>query len=84
MIFRGTDVCPLLSSPLNSALAADATTCLRILYPVWIGPFDDGRRLDLFPGWLVVSQGNSSLQCGCVPMAPIGIMNHCKCEVSYR
>ena len=36
---RGTAVFPLWNSPPNYALAADAITCLRILYSVWIGPF---------------------------------------------
>ena len=42
VIFRGTDVFPLWNSPLTSALAADATTCLKILHSVWIGPFAGG------------------------------------------
>ena len=32
VILRGTAVCPLCYSPPTSALAADATTCLRILH----------------------------------------------------
>ena len=34
----------------NSDLAADATTCLRILYSVWIGPFAGGGRFVYFFG----------------------------------
>ena len=47
---RDTDVCPLCNNPLTSALAADATTCLRILNSVWIGPFSGGRRFGAFSG----------------------------------
>ena len=48
-ILRGTAVCPLWNSPPTSASAADATTCLRILHSMWIGPFFGGGRFgDLF------------------------------------
>ena len=55
VILRGTDVCPLWNSPTTSASAADATTCLRILHSVWIGPFYGGGRFGDFLDWLVVS-----------------------------
>ena len=42
VICRGTAICPLWNSPPTSDSAADATTCLRILHSVWIGPFADG------------------------------------------
>ena len=49
VILRGTTVCPFWNSPLTSALAADATTCLRILHSVWIGTFSgDGRFGNFF------------------------------------
>ena len=52
LILRGTNVCSLWNSYPNSALAADATTCLRILHSVWIGPFAVGGRLVFFRiGW---------------------------------
>ena len=35
-------------------------------------------------GRLVVSCGNSAIQCGCVTVAMIGIMHHYECKVSYR
>ena len=49
-ILGGTDVCPLWNSPPTSASAADATTCLRILHSVWIGPFAGGGRFGDFFG----------------------------------
>ena len=52
VIFRGTAVCPLWNSPLTSASTADATTCLRILHSVWIGPFAGGGRFGDFFGWV--------------------------------
>ena len=55
VIFRGTNVFPLCNSPPTSASAADATTCLRILHSVWIGPFAGGGRFGNFSGQLVVS-----------------------------
>ena len=42
VILRVDAVCPLWNSPPTSALVADATTCLRILYYVWIWPFSGG------------------------------------------
>ena len=45
---RGAAVCPLWNSPLTSVLAADATTCFRILYSMWIGPFAGGGRFGDF------------------------------------
>ena len=48
LICRGTAVFPLWKSSLISTSAADATTCLRILYSVWIGPFSGGRRFGYF------------------------------------
>ena len=54
VILRGTTVCPLWNSPPTSASAADATTCLRILHSVWIGPFAGGRRFGDFSDWLVL------------------------------
>ena len=50
VILSGTAVCPLWNSPPTSALAADATTCLRILHSVWIGPFAGGGRFGDFSG----------------------------------
>ena len=50
VILRGTAVCPLWNSPMTSALAADATTCLRILHSMWIGPFAGGGRFGDFFG----------------------------------
>ena len=50
VILRGTVVCPLWNSPPTSASAADATTCLRILHSVWIGPFAGGGRFGDFSG----------------------------------
>ena len=52
---RGTAVCPLWNSPPTSFLIADVTTCLRILYFVWIGPFTGGGRFGYSSGQLVVS-----------------------------
>ena len=49
---RGTAVCPLWNSPLTFALATCATTCLRILHYVWIGPFSGGRRFGDFFGFV--------------------------------
>ena len=48
VILRGTTVYPLRKSPLTCALAADATTCLRILHSMWIGPFAGGGRFGYF------------------------------------
>ena len=53
VIRRGTDVYQFWSSPPTSALAADATTCLRILHSVWIGPFSGARRFGDFLGSVV-------------------------------
>ena len=50
VILRITSVYPLWNSPPTSASAADAPTCLRILHPVWIGPFAGGRRFGGFSG----------------------------------
>ena len=50
VMHRGTAVCPLSNSPPNSALAAEATTCLRILHSLWIEPFAGGGRFGAFPG----------------------------------
>ena len=47
---RGTYVSPLWNSPPTSASTADATTCLRILHSVWIGPFSSGGRFGAFSG----------------------------------
>ena len=55
VIHRGADVCPLWNSPPTSASATDATTCLRILYSVWIGTFAGGGRFGDLSGRLVVS-----------------------------
>ena len=81
VICRGTAVLQLWNSPPTSDLAADSTICLRILHYVCIGPFAGGRRFGDFSGQLVVISGNSSLHCGCVPVALIGMMHHCKCKV---
>ena len=54
VILRGTSVCQLWNSPPTSALAADATTCLRILNSVWIDPFAGDGRFGDFSDWLVV------------------------------
>ena len=48
VILRGTDVCSLWNSPSTYYSVADATTCLRILYSVWIGPFSGGGRFGDF------------------------------------
>ena len=50
VIRRGTAVYPLWNSPLTSDSAADATTCLRILHSMWIGPFSGGGRFEAFFG----------------------------------
>ena len=50
VILRGTAVCPLWNSTPTSASAADATTCLRILHSVWIGPFSGGGKFEDFFG----------------------------------
>ena len=55
VILRGTAVCPLWNSSLTSDLAADATTCLRILHSVWIDPFSGVGRFGDFSDQLVVS-----------------------------
>ena len=55
VICRSTAVCPLWSIPPTYALAADATTCFRILHSVSIGPFAGVRRLGDFSR-LVVSE----------------------------
>ena len=47
---RGTYVCPLLNSPLTSALSTDATTCFMIMHSVRIGPFAGGRSFGDFSG----------------------------------
>ena len=47
---RGIAVCPFWSIPPNPASAADATTCLRILHSVWIGPFAGGERFEAYYG----------------------------------
>ena len=48
VMFRGTAVCPLWNSTLTYASARNATTCLRILNSVWIGPFSGGGRFGDF------------------------------------
>ena len=50
VILRGTAVFPLWNSPPTPALAVDATTCLRIMYSVWIGQFSGGGRFGDFFG----------------------------------
>ena len=50
VILRVTTVFPLWKSPPTSDSAADATTCLRILHSVWIGPFDGDGRFGNFSG----------------------------------
>ena len=54
-ILMGTTVCPFWNSPRTSDSAAHATTCLRILHYVWIGPFSGGGRFGYFFDRLVVS-----------------------------
>ena len=54
VILRGTALCPWWNSPPTSSLAADNTTCLRILHSVCIGPFAGGERFGDFSGQLVV------------------------------
>ena len=54
VIIRGTNICPLWNIPPTSASAADATTCLRIMHSVWIGPFSGGGRFGDFSDRLVV------------------------------
>ena len=54
LICRGTAVFPLRNSSPTSASAVDATTCLRIMHYVWIGPFAGGGRFGYFSGWLLV------------------------------
>ena len=66
---RGTIVCPLWNSPLTYALAADATTCLRILHSVWIW------RL-FWIGWYWAEV--------IVPPSVAGMMHHCQNEVSHH
>ena len=52
IILRGTAVYSLGNSPLTSASAADATTCLSILHSLRIGPFAGGGRFgDFWIGW---------------------------------
>ena len=80
---RGTDVCPLCNSHTTSALVADATTWLRILHPCGLGYLLVVGGLEIFSGRLLVSWGNSALQCGCVHLDMIGMMHHFQCEVSY-
>ena len=48
VILRRNNFCPLWNIPPTSASAADATTCLRILHSVWIGPFAGGGRFGDF------------------------------------
>ena len=48
VILRGNAVRPLCNSTPTSDSAADATTCLRILHSVWIGPFAGGGRFGDF------------------------------------
>ena len=55
VILRGTNVCPFWKSPLTSDAAAVATTCLRILHSVWIGPFAGDGRFGYFSDRLVLS-----------------------------
>ena len=55
VILRGTNICPLWNSPPVYALAVEATTYLRILHFVWIGPFAGGRWFGDFSDRLVVS-----------------------------
>ena len=50
VVCRVADLCPLWNSPLTSDLAADATTCLRILHSVWIGSFAGGGKFGYFFG----------------------------------
>ena len=55
VILRGTAFYPFWNSTPSSALAAEATTHLRILHSVWIGSFDGGGRFGDFSGRLVLS-----------------------------
>ena len=50
VIRKGTAVLPLWNIIPTSASAAEATTCLRILHSVWIGPFAGGGRFGYFFG----------------------------------
>ena len=50
LILGGASGFPLWNSPPTSSSAADATTCLRILHYLWIGPFAGGRRFGDFFG----------------------------------
>ena len=50
VILSGAAVCPFWKSPPTSYPAADATTCLRILHSVWIGPFSGSGRFGDFFG----------------------------------
>ena len=53
IILRGTAFSPLWNSPPTSDSAADATTLLRVLHYVWLGPFACGRRFEDFSGSVV-------------------------------
>ena len=48
VISRGNDVFPLWNTPTTFSLAANATTCLRIMHFVWIWPFAGGGRFGYF------------------------------------
>ena len=50
VILRGNDVGPLWNIPPTSDLSVDASTCLRTLHSVWIGPFSGGGRFGDFFG----------------------------------
>ena len=50
---RGTPVFQLWNSPPTSASAVEATTCLRILHSVWVGPFSGRGRFGDFFGSVV-------------------------------
>ena len=57
VILMSTAVCPLWNNPLTSASDADATTYLRILHSMWIGPFSGGGRFGEFFGLVGSEQG---------------------------
>ena len=54
VICRVTSVYPLWKILMTYVSTADATTCLRILHSVWIGPFDGGGKFGDFSVQLVV------------------------------
>ena len=80
---RGTAVWTLWNSPPFLIRLRTPPRVLGFYTPCGLGHFLLAVGLKIFPVWLVVILGSSSVQCGCGPMVLMVMMYCYQCEVSY-